>query len=160
MLFFKLKVYDLSEQSFLIGLKHNQVKGSLYSALAVLALIKQNLDEHYKYLCLAFKDELQRIGHIRDPNILLYLSEHYLYKGDFKRTEKIAHLAYQVIESLPFIQNEDQSMDINPSILELKSRIYYVKGFIYHEQKSSESYKNAEHFYKKAIAHFPENFAA
>lgn len=117
----------MSEQSFLMGLKVDfPIKGILYSALATIYLHTQRFELFYKYLSMAVKEELRVHKAIRDPNLILYLAEFYLYKGDWKKAEAISHQASLLIEKLPSIKSPDEVFDISPTFQEFKSRIYYV----------------------------------
>ena len=54
--------FNMAEKSLKMGLlKNANLKTNIMSALAVLALRKQNFDDHFKYLSMALREEGKKL---------------------------------------------------------------------------------------------------
>ena len=154
--YYKLEIYDLSESCFLYLLKTDyNKKTKILSALSILYLKTQKHDLHYLNLVKAFQTKEGQ----NDPNILLYLSEHYFYKQDYKKTEILAKKGLKILESLPLIIKNDKK-DIEIDSYNLKSRFLYLFAFMAHKQNNQEGYTKAYKFYKSSLDNDKFNFPA
>lgn len=97
--------------------------------------------------------------HIRDPNVTLYLAEHYFYKGEFAKAEKLAAHTLQIISSWPF-EKPVKVVQLKLDFLEIRSRAIYIQAYIHHAAGTPESLNEAYKLYSAAIESHPMNFTA
>lgn len=119
----------------------------------MIAKRQNHFDEYYSRLCEIYKIE-------PDNYILnIYLAEHYFYKKDFIKCKKLITMGLKTIDiHLLISKPEKRNPPIRIDIMTIKSKYYYMLGFMAHE--NDDKFDNAFRYYKMAIDINPENSAA
>eukprot|EP01017_Pseudomicrothorax_dubius_P047123 TRINITY_DN840_c0_g3_i1.p1 TRINITY_DN840_c0_g3~~TRINITY_DN840_c0_g3_i1.p1 ORF type:complete len:834 (+),score=244.39 TRINITY_DN840_c0_g3_i1:830-3331(+) len=86
----------------------------------------------------------------RNPYIGYLLAEHYFYKEDITKAAKIVNKALQIYAQAPHIQQTDKKKKVEVKLdsMELKAKLLYLSGSIYHIQKDI---KEAMNLYDQAL---------
>lgn len=120
--------------------------------LAVIAKRENQIDAYYAKICEIFK--------LEPGNFIanIYLAEHYFYKGDYAKARKLASLGLQTIDKHILISKADKRNPPRLDMRTVKSKYYYILGFIAHE--TEDKYENAMKFYTMAVDVNPDNTPA
>lgn len=150
--YFQLDELDLAKIGFQSVLAREPKCVEAIIGLAVIAKRQGQLQAYYS--------RLEEIHRLEPSNYLLcaYLAEHYFYKGDFAKTKKLIAVSIKTIEANVLVSRPDKkTAPIRLDMLTIKSKFYYMLGFIAHEE---DKLQVAFKYYKQAVDANPENFTA
>jgi len=120
-----------------------------YLALAIVEKKQKNYKNYFEYLEKAYNSSQ------KNPQVMLELSEHYMFKNDLDRAVKIARFGLLCSEKLQHAKTCKFKSKTRKDYNEMKSRFNYIIANRYHHQKR---YKEALHHYNLSISFYPNNF--
>jgi RNA polymerase-associated protein CTR9 len=137
--FFELEKYELAQKCFERILKLAPKNTQAYMGLAVICYRNGDNNGYFNNLKNAYHTQPN------DPLVLVHLTEHYLFAGEYKQCLKLSTKGLEVIEAMPkFLKRETPYRD---DYEVMKARLHNLMGQVHHAQGE---YDQAKMEYERA----------